>query len=71
MATSLLCVAAVLVLVGYNALHRPHSLVSSLLVISTVILFEVFYRRPRNGGRPMSSFMDKRLERVETSRDKS
>ena len=68
---ALLCIAAVLVLVGYNALHTPQSLVSSLLVILTVVLFELFYRRLRDGGLPMSSFMDKRLERVETSRDKT
>ncbi len=65
---TLLCVAAVLVLVGYNAVHSPQSLVSSALVILTVVLFNVFYRNLRSGDMNLSKFMDKRLERAEHER---
>jgi len=64
---TLLCVAAVLVLVGYNALHSPQSLLSSVLVIVTVALFNILYRRLRSGELPLSLFMDKRLERAESA----
>ena len=66
---TLLCIAAVIVLVGYNAVHSPKSLVSSALVILTVALFNVFYRHLRGGGQKLSLFMDKRLERSEQERN--
>lgn len=67
---ALLCVAAVLALVGYNAQHASQSLMSSLIVVVIVGLVDVFYRRPRDRDRPLSSSMNKRRERVETTHDK-
>ncbi len=68
---TLLCIAAVFVLVGYNAIHAPQSLVSSALVIMTVAMFSFFYRRLRQGTIRLSPFMDKRLQRAEVAKSKA
>jgi uncharacterized protein len=62
---TLLCLAAAVVLVGYNAVYHPESLASSLLLIAVTALFTVIYAR---FNKRLSHFMDKRLEREEGSK---
>lgn len=63
-AGTLLCAVAVVVLVGYNVLHNPSALVSSLLLILTTALFTFVYVR---FNKRLSLFIDKRLERDEVA----
>jgi len=66
---TLLCAVAVVVLVGYNVLHNPSALVSSLLLVLATALFTFVYVR---FNKRLSLYMDKRLERDEaTSRAKA
>ncbi len=65
-----LCVAAVIVLVGYNALNSPESLLTSGVVILIVFLFSFFYHRFKQRETVLSLFMDKRLEREEMAKQK-
>lgn len=60
-----LCATAIAVLLGYNLLHAPQSLVSSTLLIAATGLFSYVYRR---FNRQLSRFMDKRLQREEEGR---
>ncbi len=60
---ALLCITATLVLIGYNAMHSPRSLLTSGVVIVTVGLFSFFYYRLQKRDRTLSLFIDKRLER--------
>jgi len=59
---TLMCLSATVVLLGYNALHHPRSLASSLVLIGVTALFTFIYVR---FNRRLSLFMDKRLEREE------
>jgi amino acid transporter len=61
-AGTLLCLGAALVLVGYNAVHDPVTLISSAVLITATALFTFVYVR---FNKRLSSFMDKRLEREE------
>ncbi len=61
-AGTLLCLSAALVLVGYNALNDPETLISSGVLIVATALFTFVYVR---FNKRLSSFMDKRLEREE------
>ena len=61
----LLCFGAAVVLVGYNALHQPASLVSSGVLIAATGLFTVIYLRL---NKKLSPFLDKRLAREERAR---
>ena len=65
-----LCVAAVIVLVGYNALYSPTSLLTSGVVILIVFMFSFFYHRFKERESVLSLFMDKRLERDEMAKQK-
>jgi len=59
---TLLCLGAAAVLVGYNALYHPASLVSSAVLTAVTVLFTLVYLRL---NKRLSPFMDKRLEREE------
>ena len=67
---TILCVAAVIVLVGYNVLNSPASLLTSGVVILIVFLFSFFYFRFKERETVLSLFMDKRLERDEMAKQK-
>lgn len=60
-----LCAAAIVVLVGYNLLYAPESLVSSTLLIVVTGLLSYIYSR---FNKQLSRFMDKRLQREEEGR---
>lgn len=61
---TLLGFSATAVLIGYNFIHAPHSLVTSGIVVVAVSLFSfVYYYLNRQ---PLSAYMDKRLEDEET-----
>jgi len=62
---ALLCFSAAVILVGYNAMHSPKSLVSSLLVIFAVGIFSFLYYDFEKDNGNLSLFMDKRLEKDE------
>jgi amino acid transporter len=60
---TLMGASATVVLVGYNALHSPGSLVTSGIVIFTVFLFSIIYYKFRQGH--LQPYLDKRLEKEE------
>ena len=60
------CVASVVVLIGYNFIHNPTSLVSTVVVVVSSFVFSYLYRLYRD-HEPLSEYMDKRLERKEES----
>jgi len=60
---ALLCITATLVLIAYNAVHSPRSLLTSGVVIVTVALFSFLYYRSQKRDKALSLFIDKRLER--------
>lgn len=60
-----LCAAAIVVLVGYNLLYAPESLVSSTLLIVVTGMLSYIYSR---FNKQLSRFMDKRLQREEEGR---
>jgi len=55
----------VAVLVGYNAIHSPESLITSLIVIVTVFFFSFFYNLFRRRAAILSPYMDKNLAKDE------
>ncbi|HHH37616.1 MAG TPA: APC family permease [Epsilonproteobacteria bacterium] len=60
----LLSATATVVLLGYNAIHNPHALLSSGIVIGIVGLFSyVYYKIEKRDS--LSGYTDKRLEREE------
>jgi uncharacterized protein len=65
---TLISAAAIFVLVGYNILHTPNSLLTSSIVILTVILFSVLYYRYKK-GKHLSLFIDKMLQKEENARN--
>ena len=65
---TLLCVAAVLVLIGFNLIHKPQSLISSALIISVMAFFNLLYYRYKKGHLVLSQFMDRRLKEDEAKR---
>jgi len=65
----LACLASVVVLVGYNFIHNPSSLVSTLVVVVSSFVFSYLYRFYRD-HEPLSEYMDKRLERKEEASKK-
>ncbi len=67
---ALLSLGAVGVLIGYNAVHKPESLVSSAVVLATVILFTLLYRRFKE-PKELEPFIDKRLERSEEAKERA
>jgi amino acid transporter len=54
---------ATLVLIGYNLIHSPQSLVTSGVVLLVVVVFTFLYYHLKESR--LSEFMDKRLEREE------
>ena len=62
---TLLCFTAVIVLVGYNAIHMPQSLLTSTILILIVGLFSVVYNKFRKKPEFIASFVDKRLKKEE------
>ena len=59
---TLMCFAATVVLVGYNALYHPHALASSLVLVGATALFTFVYVR---FNKKMAAFIDRRLAREE------
>jgi len=56
----LLSVTATLVLLGYNALHNPHALISSGIVVATVAIFSyIYYKIEKRDS--LARFTDKHL----------
>lgn len=66
---SMLCAAAIIVLIGYNALHAPQSLVTSVVVIGVTGIVSFLYSRFSSRGLGLSQYMDKRLERDEAHKN--
>jgi amino acid transporter len=61
----LLSVTAIIVLLGYNGIHNPQSLVSSGIVISVVGIFTyIYYKIEKRDA--LSNYTDKALEKDET-----
>ncbi len=58
----ILCTAATIVLIGYNAIHNPHALMSSMLIIILVGLFSYLYYKIED-RKGLSEFIDKDLEK--------
>ena len=65
----LLALAAVGVLVWYNAIHSPQALETSLIAILIVALFVIAYYYIKKGNR-IAAFIDKNLEAEEERRQK-
>ncbi len=61
----LLCLGAVVVLLGYNYIHKPTSLISTAVVIVSSFIFSYLYRIYRD-HEPLSDYMDQRLARKES-----
>jgi len=59
----LLCLLSIAVLIGYNWLHHPDNLRSSLIVLGATFLFELFYRLISK--RRLAPYIDRRLQRRE------
>jgi len=68
---TLFCSGAIIVLVGYNLIHSPDSLISSGIVLVAVGIFSYVYHKLKNREEILSAFMDKRLEREENSKKAS
>ena len=66
---AILCITAAVVLVGYNAIHAPASLLSSMIVIASVVVFTLIYRQFKEGK--LSLFMDTRLKKSEEAKAKA
>jgi amino acid transporter len=62
-AGALLGLIATIVLIGYNLVHSPKSLITSAIVMLVVVIFTFLYYHLKEGR--LSSFMDKNLERDE------
>ncbi|SFV53401.1 amino acid transporter [hydrothermal vent metagenome] len=60
----LISVVALIVLLGYNAIYDPHSLISSGIVISTVAMFTYIYYKLEH-RKTLSRYTDKALEKDE------
>lgn len=60
----LACVVSVLVLVGYNMIHNPTSLVSTVVVLVSTFLFSYLYRVYRD-HQPLEAYLDRRLAKRE------
>ena len=60
---ALLGAVATIVLIGYNLMHAPKSLITSGIVLLSVVIFSSIYYRFNKKG--LSDFMDKKLEREE------
>lgn len=65
---TLLCAMAIAVLIGYNVLHAPKSLITSGVVIAITGTVSYLYFRFRTEGARLSLFMDKQLEREEAEK---
>ena len=61
---ALLGLVATVVLIGYNLIHAPKSLITSAIVLITVIIFTFLYYYLKKGR--LSQFMDKNLEKDES-----
>ena len=57
----MLTLVAVIVLVGYNAVHSPKALMTSLVAIALVAIFVVLYYYVKKENK-LSLYMDKNLE---------
>ncbi len=64
----ILTIVAIFTLIGYNALHSPSSLISSVVVLSSVFTFTYIYNRFKEREEVMSLYMDKRLQRDENTK---
>ncbi len=68
---SLLCTAAVAVLIGYNAVRKPDSLISSAVVLGAVVSITLLYARFKASGKGLEPYIDKRLERSEAAKERA
>ena len=62
---TLLCLGAAIVLVSYNLIHAPNSLMISSIIILSVGLFSTIYNKFRKKTDNIAPFVDKRLEKDE------
>lgn len=58
------CLGSVTVLIGYNFIHNPQSLISTAVVVVSTFLFSYLYRVYRD-HQPLNEYLDKRLEKRE------
>jgi len=68
---TIFCVGAIAVLVGYNLIHSPDSLISSSIVLVAVGVFTYVYHRLKDREEILYAFMDKRLEKDEQNKEAS
>jgi len=61
----LLCFGAAIVLISYNVIHTPNSLMISGIIILGIGLFSIIYNKFRKKTDYIASFVDKRLENDE------
>lgn len=66
---TLLCFGAAIVLVTYNAIHAPNSLMISSIIILSVGLFSIIYHKFRKNTDYIAPFMDKNLEKDEAKKN--
>ena len=59
----------IIILLGYNMIHSPKSLITSSIVIGVVVFSSFFYRFFRVREEELSPFMDKNLEREESAKE--
>ncbi len=67
---TLLCIAATFMLVAYNAVHSPGSLLTSGIAVGMVFVFTIFYAHFKKRKDILSLFVDKRLHKDEIEKDK-
>jgi amino acid transporter len=60
----LACLGSVIVLLGYNYIHNPSTLISTAVVVVSSFILSYVYRVYRD-KEPLSTYLDKRLERKE------
>ncbi|NOX14470.1 MAG: amino acid permease [Epsilonproteobacteria bacterium] len=68
---TVLCFSAAVVLIEYNAVHSPKSLVTSAIIILMIGVFTFFYHFRKKEKSILSKFIDKRLEKDEIKNKKS
>ena len=64
----LACLGSVVVLIGYNFIHNPTSLVSTVVVVVSTFLFSYIYRVYRD-HEPLGEYLDKRLAKKEEQQE--
>ncbi len=61
----ILTLSAIVVLISYNTLHAPKSLLSSIIVIAITGVFSYLYHHIKNNKKHLSLYMDKNLQKQE------